>query len=103
MRQWEDMRDTTGVLDFFAELTMDVDDIRDEANRLHDAAGGDFDLARTTEKEARDLCIHELKQAYDLVPDFQVFLTERVDIAAAMPDLRREAAESLSGGRLATP
>jgi hypothetical protein len=33
MRQWEDMRDTTGVMDFFAELTMDVDDIRDDANR----------------------------------------------------------------------
>ncbi|MGW0927745.1 hypothetical protein [Streptomyces sp. NPDC002644] len=96
MRQWEDMRATTGVMDFFAELTMDVDDIRDEANRLHDTAGGDFDLARTTEKEARDLCVHELKQAYDLLPDFRVFLTERVDIAAAMPDLRREAAEASS-------
>ncbi|GGX06790.1 hypothetical protein GCM10010297_30450 [Streptomyces malachitofuscus] len=96
MRQWEDMRATTGVLDFFAELTMDVDDIRDEANRLHDTAGGDFDLARTTEAEARALCVHELKQAYDLLPDFQVFLTERVDVAAAMPDLRREAAEASS-------
>ncbi|MEV5730323.1 hypothetical protein AB0N50_31715 [Streptomyces pharetrae] len=96
MRQWEDMRDTTGVLDFFAELTMDVDDIRDEADRLHDAAGGDFNLARTTEQEARGLCVHELEQAYDLVPDFQVFLTERVDVAAAMPDLRREATEASS-------
>ncbi|WP_327375388.1 hypothetical protein OG393_16380 [Streptomyces sp. NBC_01216] len=36
MRQWEDMRATTGVLDFLAELTMDVDDIREEANRLHE-------------------------------------------------------------------
>ncbi|MFI1760878.1 hypothetical protein ACH41H_02210 [Streptomyces sp. NPDC020800] len=34
-------------MDFFAELTMDVDDIRDDANRLHDAAGGDFHLAKT--------------------------------------------------------
>ncbi|MEU1448812.1 hypothetical protein ABZ474_47955, partial [Streptomyces mirabilis] len=54
MRQWEDMRSTTGVMDFFAELTMDVDDIRDDANRLHDAAGGDFHLAKTTEHEARE-------------------------------------------------
>lgn len=58
MRQWEDMRSTTGVMDFFAELTMDVDDIRDDANRLHDAAGGDSHLAKTTEHEARELCVH---------------------------------------------
>ncbi|MFD3477861.1 hypothetical protein [Streptomyces sp. NPDC058695] len=96
MRQWEDMRATTGVMDFFAELTMDVDDIKDEANRLHDAAGGDFHLAKTTEKEARDLCVHELKQAYDLLPDFRMGFIERVEIVSAIPELQREAAEARS-------
>ncbi|MFE5208973.1 hypothetical protein [Streptomyces sp. NPDC056600] len=99
MRQWEDMRATTGVMDFFAELTMDVDDIRDEANRLHDAAGGSFDLARTTEADARALCVHGLRQAYDLLPRFDVrsfpgLSAGRPDLAAAMPALRREAAEA---------
>ncbi|MFJ5015418.1 hypothetical protein [Streptomyces griseoluteus] len=94
MRQWEDMRATTGVMDFLAEMTMDVDDIRDDANRLHDAAGGDFHLARTTEHEARELCLHRLKQAYDLLPDFRLGLVDRVDIVAAIPALRREAAEA---------
>ncbi|MFH8723908.1 hypothetical protein [Streptomyces termitum] len=105
MRQWEDMRATTGVLDFLAELTMDVDDIRDEANRLHDAAGGDFHLAKTTERTARDLCVHGLKQAYDLLPEFRTGFVQRVDIAPAVAALRQEAAEAaanpltrLSGG-----
>ncbi|WP_425247069.1 hypothetical protein [Streptomyces sp. NEAU-NA10] len=94
MRQWEDMRATTGVMDYFAELTMDVDDIRDDADRLHDAAGGDFHLAKTTEHEAREICVHELKQAYDLLPDFRMGFIQRVDIASAMSELRREAAEA---------
>ncbi|MFE4450899.1 hypothetical protein [Streptomyces sp. NPDC056796] len=94
MRQWEDMRATTGVLDFFAELTMDVDDIKDEANRLHDAAGGDFDLARTTEKEARDLCVHGMKQAYDLLPEFRLRNVPRVDIFSAIAAMRSEAHEA---------
>lgn len=94
MRQWEDMRATTGVMDFFAELTMDVDDIRDEANRLHDAAGGDFYLAKITEQEARELCVHQLKQAYDLLPDFRMGFIRRIDIASAIAELQREAAEA---------
>ncbi|MFD6534677.1 hypothetical protein [Streptomyces sp. NPDC060184] len=94
MRQWEDMRATTGVLDFFAELTMDVDDIRDEANRLHDAAGEDFRRAGATEKEARDICVHGLKQAYDLLPEFRLGFVQRVDIASAVAPLRSEAREA---------
>lgn len=94
MRQWEDMRDTTGVMDFFAELTMDVDDIRDDANRLHDAAGGDFHLAKITEHEAREICVHELKQAYDLLPDFRMGFIQRVDVVSAISELRQEAAEA---------
>ncbi|NBM16599.1 hypothetical protein [Streptomyces sp. GC420] len=96
MRQWEDMRATTGVMDFFAELTMDVDDIRDEANRLHDAAGGDFHLAKTCEKDAREICVHGLKQAYDLLPEFRIRSVDRVDVLSAIADMRREAAEARS-------
>ncbi|MEV1020151.1 hypothetical protein [Streptomyces sp. NPDC050264] len=103
MRQWEDMRATTGVMDFFAELTMDIDDIKDEANRLHDAAGGDFHLAGTTEKEARDLCVHRLKQGYDMLPEFRTYMTGRADLVAAIPELRREAAEASSNPLMHLP
>ncbi|MEU9146273.1 hypothetical protein [Streptomyces sp. NPDC048349] len=94
MRQWEDMRATTGLLDGLAELTMDVDDIRDEANRLHDDAGGNFRLAKTAEQEARSTCVHALKQAYELLPEFTVKGGGGVDVYAAMADIRREAAEA---------
>ncbi|MGW7437367.1 hypothetical protein [Streptomyces sp. NPDC054849] len=95
MRQWEDMRATTGFLDGLAELTMDVDDIRDEANRLHDAAGGDFHLAKTVEQEARSTCVHALKQAYELLPEFKVKGGDsRPDLYAAMADIRQEAVEA---------
>ncbi|MFD6972908.1 hypothetical protein [Streptomyces sp. NPDC059949] len=95
MRQWEDMRATTGFLDGLAELTMDVDDIRDEANRLHDAAGGDFHLAKTVEQEARSTCVHALKQAYELLPEFKVKGGgSPPDLYAAMADIRREALEA---------
>ncbi|MGP3686764.1 hypothetical protein ACTVZO_18985 [Streptomyces sp. IBSNAI002] len=95
MRQWEDMRATTGFLDGLAELTMDVDDIRDEANRLHDDAGGNFRLAKTAEQEARSTCVHALEQAYELLPEFVVKgAGGRPDLYAAMADIRREAAEA---------
>ncbi|MEV7239219.1 hypothetical protein AB0N06_36660, partial [Streptomyces sp. NPDC051020] len=94
MRQWEDMRGTTGVLDFFAELTMDIDDIKDQADQLHDAAGGAFHLAKNTEKEARDICVHGMKEAYELLPEFRMGSVKRVDIFSAIAAMRREAHEA---------
>lgn len=95
MCQWEDMRATTGFLDGLAELTMDVDDIREEADRLHDDAGGNFRLAKAAEQEARSSCVHALKQAYELLPEFRPKAgAGGVDIYAAMADIRREAAEA---------
>ncbi|MER6315517.1 hypothetical protein ABT237_17315 [Streptomyces sp. NPDC001581] len=94
MRQWEDMRATTGVFDFLAEVTLDVDGIRDEANRHHDDAGGSFHLARTVEQEAREACVHALKQAYELMPELRIRGGERPDLYAAMADLRREGEEA---------
>ncbi|MFJ1799868.1 hypothetical protein [Streptomyces sp. NPDC088180] len=73
---------------------MDVDDIKDEANRPHDAAGGDFHLARTVEKEARDICVHAMKQAYDLLPEFRLRDVPRMDIHSAIPALRSEARDN---------
>jgi uncharacterized protein YukE len=94
MRQWEDMRGTTGVLDWFAEIGMDIDDIREEANRLHDDAGREFRRARDAEEEARETCVASLKRAYDLLPEYRLGLTEPVDYVKAVADLRREAAEA---------
>ncbi|MBW5481233.1 hypothetical protein [Streptomyces bambusae] len=95
MRQWEDMRATTGFLDGLAELTMDVDDIRDRANSLHDSCGGSFHQAKSAESEARATCLHALNQAYDLLPEFRLKGdSSKVDLYAAMADMRREGEEA---------
>lgn len=56
MHQWEDLRGTTGFLDWAAELTIDIDDIKDDANRAHDQASAAYHRAKTVEGEARDTC-----------------------------------------------
>ncbi|GAB7109797.1 hypothetical protein JCM4814A_81120 [Streptomyces phaeofaciens JCM 4814] len=47
MRQCEDLRGTTGFLDWAAEPTVDIDDIKDDANRAHDQAGAAYHRAKT--------------------------------------------------------
>lgn len=94
MRRWEDMRATTGVLDFVAEIGMDVDDIKDRANSLHDSTSEAFGRARRTEKEARALCLSRLKRAYEQLPEFFLGRTERADFFRDLPDLLREAREA---------
>ncbi|MGH4008783.1 MAG: hypothetical protein ACRDTH_11620 [Pseudonocardiaceae bacterium] len=71
MRRWEDIRSTTGVLDWFAELGMDVDEIRDEATRAYEQAEGAFSRALSIEKGAREECLAKLKAAYETLPDFR--------------------------------
>ncbi|MCX4588165.1 hypothetical protein [Streptomyces sp. NBC_01481] len=61
LRQWEDLRDTTGVLDFFAELTVDVDAIREEAERYYNQTKGHYGDALRVESEAREKCIADIK------------------------------------------
>jgi soluble lytic murein transglycosylase-like protein/uncharacterized protein YukE len=94
MRRWEDMRGTSGVMDWLAESTMDIDDIKDRANRLHDQAGTSFNRAKRVEKEARDTCVAALKKAFESLPQFKTGSTERVDIHDAIPALAREAREA---------
>ncbi len=71
MRRWEDIRSTTGVLDWFAELGMDVDKIRDEATGAYELADGAFSRALSTEQSARQECLAKLKAAYETLPDFR--------------------------------
>ncbi|WP_420079955.1 hypothetical protein ACN6AT_16235 [Streptomyces sp. JL4002] len=98
MRRWEDMRATTGLLDGLAELTLDVDDIREEADRLHDCAGDDFHRARTVEEEARAVCVHTLRRSRALLPDYRTGAAgRRSDLYAAMAALRAEGAEARGG------
>lgn len=96
MRQWGDLRGTTGILDFLAELTVDVDAIVDEANRWYQQASEAFERALKTEESARDKCVAALREAYETLPDFlgnfkdTAALLDRVD---ALQQEARQAAD----------
>lgn len=70
MRRWEDIRDTTGFLDWVAEWGIDAEAIRDDANRAYAHADEAFSRARSVEATARQGCLAELKAAYETLPDF---------------------------------
>ncbi|WP_199547262.1 hypothetical protein [Streptomyces sp. N35] len=95
MRQWEDLRGTTGFLDWMAEVTVDIDDIKDEANRAHDDASAAFGRAKSVEKEARDSCTASLDAAYKALPDFRGGgFGDAKDLLSSIPALRAEAAQA---------
>ncbi|MFJ4569917.1 hypothetical protein ACIP4W_00485 [Streptomyces sp. NPDC088846] len=95
MHQWEDLRGTTGFLDWAAELTVDIDDIKDEANRAHDQAGAAYHCAKTVESEARDACTAALDKAHKALPDFRGGdFVDAKSLIDAIPALRAEAAEA---------
>ncbi|MFE9664426.1 hypothetical protein [Streptomyces sp. NPDC005955] len=95
MRQWEDLRGTTGFLDWAAELTVDIDDIKDEANRAHGQASAAYHRALETESEARSTCTAALDKAYEALPDFRGGdFVDAKSLLGSIPALRSEAAEA---------
>ncbi|WP_317444725.1 hypothetical protein [Streptomyces collinus] len=95
MHQWEDLRGTSGFLDWAAELTIDIDDIKDDANRAHDQASAAYHRAKTVEGEARDICTAALDRAYQALPDFRGGdFADAGTLVDAVPALRAEAAEA---------
>lgn len=71
LHQWEDLRATTGFLDWAAELTVDVDAIREEAEHYYNATKDHYDDARRVESAAREDCVHEIRGALRSLPDFR--------------------------------
>lgn len=71
LRQWEDLRDTTGFADFFAELTVDVDAIREKAESYYNQTKNHYGDAIRVETEARVACLSSIKTAYHSLPDFR--------------------------------
>lgn len=94
MRRWEDIRETTGILDWIAELGMDVDKIRDQASRAYNQAWDEFGQAEVIEKAAREDCIAELKQAYEGLPDFRGEFAAVTNIIEGVAPLSTEAAQA---------
>lgn len=85
MRRWEDVRDTTGFLDWIAELGLDRDAIKEEANRYYDQADTAFSAALRAEKGPRTECVAALKRAKALIPEFR---TTHQDAAALLDKVK---------------
>lgn len=103
MRQWEDISNTTGVLDWFAELGMDVDSIRDAAQRYYDQAGGKFDEAKQLEAAARRTCLDQLNAAYEALPDFRANSADAAAILAGITEVDAEAQQAAGDANVALP
>ncbi|WP_030729329.1 lytic transglycosylase domain-containing protein [Streptomyces sp. NRRL S-237] len=94
LRQWEDMRATTGVLDFLAELAVDVDAIREEADSFYNQTRNHYGDALRVESEARETCIADIKAAYRSIPEFQGTLPDPGAFLKGLRPLRTEARQA---------
>ncbi|MFS0698110.1 hypothetical protein [Streptomyces nitrosporeus] len=94
LKQWEDLRGTSGVLDWFAELTVDIDAIRAEAERYYGQAKDHYSDAKRVEAEARATCTAELEAAHRSVPDFKSPLKDPGQFLESLGPLRAEARQA---------
>jgi uncharacterized protein YukE len=91
MRQWEDLRATTGFWDWAAELFADPDEIREEADRYYNATGDHYADALRVEAEARKDCLAEIRVAFQSLPDFRGGdFTDATQLQGGVDALRRE-------------
>ena len=94
MKQWEDLRSTTGVLDWFAELGVDPDAIREDAERYYNQTSGHFADALRVESEARGQCIADIKAAYRSLPDFRSPIADPGQFLKNLGSLQAEARQA---------
>ncbi|MZD05303.1 hypothetical protein GTW43_09440 [Streptomyces sp. SID5785] len=96
LHQWEDLRATTGVGDWFMELGVDVDAIREDAERYYNATRNHYGDARRVESEARTECLGVLKGAYLSIPDFKSPVGDPLAFLKSLGPLQAEAREAHS-------
>ncbi|MFI8194664.1 hypothetical protein ACIF8T_39180 [Streptomyces sp. NPDC085946] len=94
LRQWEDLRASTGVLDWFAELSVDLDAIREDAERYYHQTKDHYGDALRVESEARQTCIADIEAAYSLLPDFQSPITDPEQFLKNLGPLQAEARQA---------
>jgi hypothetical protein len=94
LRQWEDLRDTTGVLDWFAELSVDLDAIREDAERYYNQTKDHYGDALRVESEARETCMAVVQAAYRSLPDFRSPIGDPEQFLQNLGPLRAEARQA---------
>lgn len=94
LRQWEDMRDSSGILDRIAELGVDADEIRQDAERHYNLAKNHYEDAQRAESEARSACLADLNAAYGALPEFRGDFGDSAEVLAKLGLLREEARQA---------
>jgi hypothetical protein len=92
LRQWNDLRSTTGFTDWLSELDQqdEIEAVRADAEVLWHRATGAYDQAIQVERESRQHAANQLRQAYQLLPDFLANSANAAAIIATTPGLRAE-------------
>ncbi|MDG4858966.1 transglycosylase SLT domain-containing protein [Streptomyces sp. T-3] len=90
MKRWEDLRDSTGALDWLSELAVDVDKIRDDANHYYAQASEAFHRAKAAEETVRANAMSELDAARAQIPDFRSDFKDAAALLAKVADLQAE-------------
>ncbi|MFG2116702.1 hypothetical protein ACGFRB_29380 [Streptomyces sp. NPDC048718] len=94
LRQWEDLRATTGVLDWLAEVGVDVDAIREEAELYCHQAKNHYGDALRVESQARATCVSEVGAAYRDIPDFKSPVPDPGQFLKGLGPLQAEARQA---------
>ena len=94
MRKWEDISNTTGFLDWVAELGIDLDSIKADAQRYYNETNGKFTDAKQVEEAARSRCLAAMNTAYAALPDFRADSREAAAIIDGISAIDREANEA---------
>src|SRR6266498_3533302 len=89
LRQWNDLRSTTGVTDWVIELPEhdEINKVRAEADELWYRATDAYDEAIRMESDARNAAVSQLAAAYRLLPDFLANSPLSAKIVAETPGL----------------
>jgi hypothetical protein len=89
LRAWHDLRSSTGITDWIAEVSVQdqIDKVRGEADHLWHTATGAYDDALRIETNARDEAVTQLAAAYKLLPDFLANSQLSGKIVAETPNL----------------
>lgn len=109
LRQWEDLRETTGFLDWLSDPLVINDDVERRANQLHGEIHHIFGEAKKIDENARSSCVAALRRAYELLPDYRVdssrggwFITAN-SIIKNIPGLKQELAEATADPNVRLP
>lgn len=94
MKQWEDLRGTTGFLDWAAELGVDFEAIREEGERYYRQARDHYEDAHRVESEARQVCVRALGTAYASVPEIRGRFPDALPVLRGLKLLHTEAREA---------